>query len=119
MYGLGELESAVMDVLWRAYGPMSVREVLTELNKTRDLAYTTVMTVMDNLHRKGWVEREMHNRAYQYTPLESREEAAARALRELLDASDNPEAVLLHFATSVSDDESAALRRGLRRRSRK
>ncbi|QGK70231.1 BlaI/MecI/CopY family transcriptional regulator [Allosaccharopolyspora coralli] len=118
MQGLGDLEGAVMDVLWRAYGPMSVREVLSELNTTRDLAYTTVMTVMDNLHRKGWVEREMHNRAYQYTPAEGREEAAARTLRELLDASGSPQAVLLHFAKSVSEDESAALRRGLRRRSK-
>ncbi len=117
MQGLGDLESTVMDVLWRAYGPMSVREVLTELNKARDLAYTTVMTVMDNLHRKGWVQREMHNRAYQYTPSDKREEVAARALRELVDASGNPEAVLLHFARSASKDESAALRRGLRRRS--
>ncbi|GAB3683776.1 BlaI/MecI/CopY family transcriptional regulator [Saccharopolyspora tripterygii] len=116
MQGLGELEGAVMDVLWREYGPMSVREMLIELNETRNLAYTTVMTVMDNLHRKGWVEREMHNRAYQYTPANSREEAAARALREMLDSSGNPEGVLLHFAKSTSEDESAALRRGLRRR---
>ncbi|GAB3671723.1 BlaI/MecI/CopY family transcriptional regulator [Saccharopolyspora sp. ID03-671] len=119
MQGLGELEGSVMDVLWQADGSMSVREVLTQLNGTRDLAYTTVMTVLDNLHRKGWVEREMHNRAYQYTPSESREEAAGRAVRELLDASGNPEAVLLHFAKSVSEDESAALRRGLRRRSKR
>lgn len=119
MQGLGELEGAVMDVLWRADGSMSVREVLTELNETRDLAYTTIMTVLDNLHRKGWVERELHNRAYQYTPSESREEAAARSLRDLLDSSGDPEAVLLHFAKSVSEDESTALRKGLRRRSRR
>ncbi|GAB3685416.1 BlaI/MecI/CopY family transcriptional regulator [Saccharopolyspora sp. ID03-671] len=116
MQGLGELEGTVMDVLWRAYGPMSVREMLIELNETRNLAYTTVMTVMDNLHRKGWVKREMHNRAYHYAPTASREEAATRALREMLDSSGNPEAVLLHFAKSTSEDESAALRRGLRRR---
>lgn len=119
MQGLGELEGAVMDVLWRADGAMTVREVLTELNETRDLAYTTIMTVLDNLHRKGWVERELHNRAYQYMPSETREEAAARAVRELLDSSGAPEAVLLHFAKSVSEDESAALRKGLRRRSKR
>lgn len=116
MYGLGALEGSVMDVLWRAYGPMSVREVLTELNQTRDLAYTTVMTVMDNLHRKGWVEREMRNRAYQYSPVESRDQAAARTLRELVDSTGNSPSVLLHFAKSASEDESAALRQGLRRR---
>ncbi|MCI2420644.1 BlaI/MecI/CopY family transcriptional regulator [Saccharopolyspora sp. K220] len=116
MQGLGDLEGAVMDVLWQADEAMSVRAVLTELNATRNLAYTTVMTVLDNLHRKGWVERELQNRAYQYTPVEGREEATARALRELLDSSGAPEAVLLHFAKSMSDDETAAVRRGLRRR---
>jgi predicted transcriptional regulator len=116
MQGLGDLEGAVMDVLWRADGPMSVRAVLAELSSTRKLAYTTVMTVLDNLHRKGWVERELHNRAYQYLPSEKREEAATRVLRELLDSTGDPEAVLLHFAQSVSEEESAVLRRGLRRR---
>ncbi|MER7012275.1 BlaI/MecI/CopY family transcriptional regulator [Saccharopolyspora sp. NPDC000359] len=116
MQGLGDLENGVMDVLWTSGSPMTVREVLAKLNETRDLAYTTVMTVLDNLHRKGWVDRELQNRAYLYTPVESREEAAARVLRELLDSSGDPEAVLLHFAQSASDDETAALRRGLRRR---
>ncbi|MEV0085536.1 BlaI/MecI/CopY family transcriptional regulator [Saccharopolyspora sp. NPDC050642] len=119
MQGLGELEGAVMDVVWQSAEPMTVREVLAELNNTRDLAYTTVMTVLDNLHRKGWVERELHNRAYLYTPAEAREAAAARAMRELLESSGDPEAVLLHFAQSASEDETAALRRGLRRRPRR
>ncbi|MEV6234700.1 BlaI/MecI/CopY family transcriptional regulator [Saccharopolyspora shandongensis] len=119
MQGLGELEGAVMDVLWQSTEPMTVREVLAELNNTRDLAYTTVMTVLDNLHKKGWVERELHNRAYLYVPAEAREAAAARAMRELLESSGDPEAVLLHFAQSASEDETAVLRRGLRRRSRR
>lgn len=116
MQGLGDLEGAVMDVLWRTDEPMSVRGVLTELNRTRRLAYTTVMTVLDNLHRKGWVDRELHSRAYQYLPREDRQEAASRAVRELLSSSGDPEAVLLHFAQSASDEETAVLRRGLRRR---
>lgn len=117
MQGLGELEGAVMDVLWRSERAMSVREVLTELNNTRPLAYTTVMTVLDNLHRKNWVARELHNRAYLYTPRENREEAATRVLRGLLESSGDPQAVLLHFAQSASDDEYAVIRRGLQRRS--
>ncbi|MDA3628990.1 BlaI/MecI/CopY family transcriptional regulator [Saccharopolyspora oryzae] len=119
MQGLGELEDGVMDVLWTSATPMTVREVLAKLNETRDLAYTTVMTVLDNLYRKNWVDRELQNRAYLYTPTETREEAASRVLRELLDSSGDPEAVLLHFAQSASDDETAALRRGLRRRPRR
>ena len=62
----GELESAVMDRLWAADRPMSVREVLEDLRGERRLAYTTVMTVLDNLHRKGWVTRHQEGRAYLY-----------------------------------------------------
>jgi predicted transcriptional regulator len=115
MRGLGELEAAVMDVLWRLPGPLRVRDVLEQLAPHRKLAYTTVMTVLDNLHRKGWVQREMDGRAYRYLPCASREEVTARALRDLLDSSGDVEAVLLHFARSVSERESAVLRDALGR----
>ncbi|MDQ2882299.1 MAG: BlaI/MecI/CopY family transcriptional regulator [Actinomycetota bacterium] len=113
MHGLGELETTVMDVLWRVANPCSVREVLTEINHSRTLAYTTVMTVLDNLHRKGWVQRERSGRAYLYRPVEAREEAAARALRDVLASTGDPDGVLLHFARSASDHESTILRRAL------
>lgn len=116
MRGLGELEAAVMDVLWRAGAPLKVRETLDRLNTDRRLAYTTVMTVLDNLHRKQWVERELHGKAYLYRPTMTREEAAARALREVLDASGDPHAVLMHFVASGSDEETDILRTALRRK---
>lgn len=116
MRGLGELEAAVMDVLWRAEAPLKVRDVLDRLDTGKPLAYTTVMTVLDNLHRKSWVVREMDGRAYRYRPAHSRAEAAARALRAVLDSSGDAEAVLLHFARSVSDQESDVLRKALRRK---
>lgn len=119
MQQLGELEASVMDVLWRTAEPMRVRDVLDELNKDRNLAYTTVMTVLDNLHRKNWVVREMELRAYRYRAVTTREEAAAQALRKVLDSTGDPESVLLHFAKSVSPQESDILRRGLRRRPKK
>jgi predicted transcriptional regulator len=110
MNRLGQLEAAVMEVLWRCAEPMRVRDVLDRLD-TRPLAYTTVMTVPDNLHRKGWVVRHLDGKAYRYRPTRSRAEAAAQAVRELLDATGDPEAVLLHFARSASKRELAALRR--------
>jgi predicted transcriptional regulator len=113
MRGLGELEAAVMDVLWQNSGQLRVREVLAELAPRRTLAYTTVMTVLDNLHRKGWVTRELDGRAFLYQPVASREVVTARALRDLLDASEDVDAVLLHFARSVSEHESAVLRDAL------
>jgi predicted transcriptional regulator len=116
MQGLGELEAAVMDVLWQAEEPVRVRQVLTRLN--RRLAYTTVMTVLDNLHRKAWVERELVGKAYEYRPAVSREEAAARALRQILESSGDPDAVLMHFIESASQHESGLLRKALNRKAR-
>lgn len=113
---LGRLEAAVMDVLWSLGGPATVRDVLHRWPAQRDLAYTTVMTVLTNLHRKGMVEREPAGRAYRYRPAQTREAAAAASLREILDASVDPRSVLLHFAETASEEESAALRDALSRR---
>jgi predicted transcriptional regulator len=113
MHGLGELQAAVMNVLWDAAEPLKVRQVMDRLDTGRPLAYTTVMTVLDNLHRKCWATREMHGNAYRYRPAVSRAAAAARALRDVLDSSGDPDAVLLHFVQSVSEHESAVLRRAL------
>ena len=116
MQGLGELESAVMDVLWRGDGDRTVRDVLDELSQERELAYTTVMTVLDNLHRKGWAERVKVARAFHYRAVMTRAEAAARALRAVLESTDDPEGVLLHFAWSATEEEITLLRRVLRKR---
>ncbi|HEV8559962.1 MAG TPA: BlaI/MecI/CopY family transcriptional regulator [Actinophytocola sp.] len=116
MHGLGELESAIMDVLWSIDAPAKVRDVLDRLDTGRPLAYTTVMTVLDNLYRKQWVDRAKDGKAYLYEPAISRAEAAARSLRAVLDDSGDPEAALLHFARSVSDREIEILRKGLRRK---
>jgi predicted transcriptional regulator len=119
MDGLGQLEAAVMDVLWGAPEPWRVRDVVERLAPERTLAYTTVMTVLENLHRKGWVMRELDGKAYRYEPALTREEAAARAMRRVLDETGDPEAALLHFARTASEREQAALRKALDRRRRR
>ena len=53
----GDLEATVMDLMWSADRPLLVREVIDLMRPERAPAYTTVMTVMDNLHRKGWLDR--------------------------------------------------------------
>ncbi|MFI7679443.1 BlaI/MecI/CopY family transcriptional regulator [Actinophytocola sp. NPDC049390] len=116
MRGLGELEAAVMNVLWDNAEPMKVRAVLERLDTGKQLAYTTVMTVLDKLHRKQWVQRELHGKAYSYEAAFSREEASARALREVLDSSADPGAVLAHFIASVSNEETELLRNELRKK---
>jgi len=113
---LGTLEAAVMDVLWTAEGSLTVREVLDRMPPQRELAYTTVMTVLSNLHRKAMVERQPAGRAYSYRPTMTRQGVAAASLREILEASDDPQSVLLHFAETASEEESTVLRDALTRR---
>ena len=113
---LGTLEAAVMDILWSAEGSLTVRDVLAKLPPQRNLAYTTVMTVLGNLHRKGMVDRQPAGRAYRYHPTLTRQGAAAASLREILDASADPQSVLLHFAETASEEESTVLRDALARR---
>ncbi|MFT3834942.1 MAG: BlaI/MecI/CopY family transcriptional regulator [Micropruina sp.] len=67
----GELEQAVMDVLWTSPTALSVRDVQAALADDRNLAYTTVMTVMDRLAKKGQLERELDGRAWRYSAVYS------------------------------------------------
>src|SRR5690625_7018340 len=74
---MGDLERAVMAQLWRSSTPRTVREVHAALEPTRPLAYTTVMTVLDRLAKKGLVTQEREGRAYRYFPARTREQLAA------------------------------------------
>lgn len=76
-------ELELMTILWDA-GPSTVQAVVDRLPKDRDLAYTTVQTVLNTLHRKGKVKRKLDNRAYYYSPSVSRTHAAASALQDLV-----------------------------------
>ncbi|HEX5597695.1 MAG TPA: BlaI/MecI/CopY family transcriptional regulator [Micromonosporaceae bacterium] len=106
---LGPLESTVMNALWQSPTPVTVREML-QLLADRELAYTTVMTVLDNLHRKGWVERELDGRAYRYRPRSSREEHIGRLMTEALSSAADQHAALARFVANMSAQEAAALR---------
>ncbi len=116
---LGALERTVMDVLWRAETSLSVREVQAALEDEaadgsgRDLAYTTVMTVLDRLGAKEMVTRERDGRAFRYLPARSREQATAELLHAALDDSGDRTAALVHFARTVDPSEAAALRAAL------
>ncbi len=83
---LGELQLAIMEVVWK-HQPVSVADVLTELHyQKRDLAYTTVMTIMSRLAEKGWLISEKQGRAYVYRAAQSRQEAEAAAVGEVVRA---------------------------------
>jgi predicted transcriptional regulator len=113
MRQLGQLEAAIMQRLWDTDAPLSVREVLDDLNRERPLAYTTVMTVLDNLHGKGMVSREKDGRAYRYRPASTREEHTADLLQEVLGGAGDPEAALLHFVGKLSATQVDELRTAL------
>jgi predicted transcriptional regulator len=114
--GFGELEAVIMDRIWnRGATTTTVREIFDELAAEREIAYTTVMSTMDNLHNKGWLAREKDGKAYRYWPTLTREEHSARLMREALDAGGSPELVLNHFVEQIGAEESARLRAALRR----
>ena len=116
---LGELERAVMEHLWAqadaGAGPTTVREVHDHVGAERDLAYTTLMTVLDRLAKKGLVSRERDGRAWRYAPVGSREQLTARALRDTLGglAPTDRRAAMLHFLDEASAEEIDDLRAAL------
>jgi predicted transcriptional regulator len=114
--GFGDLEAVIMDRIWdRGESTTTVREIFDELAAEREIAYTTVMSTMDNLHGKGWLAREKDGKAYRYWPTLTREQHSARLMRDALEAGGSSELVLNHFVEQMSPEESARLRAALRR----
>jgi predicted transcriptional regulator len=113
---LGDLERAVMDHLWSAPHPQTVRQVHEALSEQRDLAYTTVMTVLQRLAKKNLVSQIRDDRAHQYAPVHGRDELVAGLMVDALDQvadTGSRQAALVHFVERVSADEAEALRRAL------
>lgn len=79
---LGPLENEVMDIVWKR-GPVTVREMVEDVGRARDLAYTTVMTVMVRLHAKGLLLRERNGKTYLYRAAFTQDEHHARISRDL------------------------------------
>ncbi|GAA3513253.1 putative transcriptional regulator [Streptosporangium album] len=114
MRGLGDLESAIMNRLWAYHRPASVRDVLEDLRREREIAYTTVMTVMDKLHTKGLLRRKAVGRAYVYETVATKEAYTADLMRDTLASSGNQAATLVHFLERLTPEESAALEAALK-----
>jgi predicted transcriptional regulator len=117
---LHELEAEVMEELWGS-GDSSVREVMRALNKGRtDRAYTTYMTVMARLHKKGLLARRREGKTDYYAPVYDRDEyMALRARAEVDDlVSQYGDVALSHFARQMATLDPAR-RRALQRLARK
>src|SRR5829696_10282869 len=105
---LGELETAVMEILWRAPG-QTVNEVEELLRQGRGSAHTTVLTTLDRLHRKDYLLREKQGKAFVYTPRYTREEFERIMTQEVLGAiiGQLTEPAISAFVDLVGNDPSA------------
>src|SRR5260221_8894299 len=99
-----------MDRLWEQGRPMLVREMVENLRAERPLAYTTVMTVMENLHRKGWLRRERDGRAWRYEPTRSRSGYTPALMNDALGTSADRRTALAHFVLQMSPHRAVLAR---------
>lgn len=116
MAQLGSLEREVMEQVWASPDPATVRQIHEAL-ADRDLAYTTVMTVLDRLAKKGVVKRTREGRAYHYLPTASKDEMVAELMHEALEQAGRARgartAALVRFVDRASPSEAAVLREAL------
>jgi predicted transcriptional regulator len=116
---LGDLERAVMEHLWTSAEThpegVTVREVLESFEGERDIAYTTVMTVLDRLSKKELVTRVLDGRAWRYLPADTREALTAQTMRRTLDDMDvtDRRAALMHFLDGATESEIEDVRSAL------
>lgn len=108
---MGALEAEVLAHLWASDDALTPSEVLDTMGDS--LAYTTVMTILTRLWKKGLVERERRGRAYAYRPLVSEAELTARRMRATLDRAEDRTAALGQFVGTLSKRDEQALRRML------
>ncbi|MEU7024093.1 BlaI/MecI/CopY family transcriptional regulator [Streptomyces sp. NPDC046203] len=114
MRRLGELEAEIMDRYWRWNRPATVRETVDDINRHRDVAYTTVTTVTTILFHKGYLTRARDGRVWLYRAAATRETYAAALMEDGLDASEDRPAALLRFVECLDEAERAALGQALR-----
>lgn len=116
---LGELQLGVMNVVWDL-GEATVGQVRDQLTAEKELAYTTVLSVMQKLEKAGWLKHRTDGRSYVYLPRRSRPDAERNALRQFTERAFGGDPLVL-FQHLLDDDrmteaELAELRKMLERR---
>lgn len=104
---LGELQASIMEVLWQQ-PDLTVSEVEQRLQKNRDIAHTTVLTILDRMHQKGLLRREKHGKAFVYAPQFTKEEFERGVAQEVIGAllSRSSDLALSAFVDLISEDGS-------------
>jgi predicted transcriptional regulator len=103
---MGRLESTVMDILWAA-GESSVHDVVAKLD--RPLAYTTIMTTLDRLYKKGLLERRKVERAFVYAPKYSRPEWERKRAGDFLTSFPSGDLLISCLVDVVGEQDAALL----------
>ena len=108
---LGSLESEIMEVVWLSGSEVSVREVLDAVQGDRELAYTTVMTIMGRLVEKKLLEKRKEGNAFLFKPVLSRDEFTGYVVGGLIDdlLSDFSETTMSHFVRRVGEKDRSVL----------
>jgi predicted transcriptional regulator len=112
--GAGELEAAVLSVLWeagRALSPAEVQQALAGQAGAPELSYSTVVTILSRLHDKKALARHRDGRAFRYAPVADEAGLAARRLAAMLDREPDRQAVLSRFVADLSGSDEQLLRR--------
>ena len=104
-----------MEVLWNGHQPRAVRDVCAQLRDGSPLAYTTIMTTLDRLYKKGLLERHKESTAFVYEPAMTRDEYRRRivesTMSELMDRSSDAGPVLAAFVDAAADVDEENLKR--------
>ena len=100
---LGELESEIMEIIWRRKDATSVKDMTEILGKRRQIAYTTVMTIMARLVNKGVLIRHFSGPSYLYKPKVTKDQFMARAVHGIFSSAVSTlgEEVLTHFIKEI------------------
>lgn len=108
---LGSLESEIMEIIWSSDSEFSVRDVLDSLQGSRELAYTTVMTIMGRLADKKLLEKRKVGNAFLFKPVYTRDEFTGQVIGGLIDdlLTDFSETTMSHFIHRVGKNDRAAL----------
>ena len=91
---LGGLQRDVIEQVWEL-GEATVHQVRDELCRKKKLAYTTVLTAMQNLEKSGWLKHRSEGKTYIYMPTKTREEAGGRSLKKFMDSIYDGNALLM------------------------
>lgn len=107
---LHELEAAIMDVVWsKRLTAFAVSDVLSVMERSREIAYTTVMTTVARLYDKGLLTRERDGRRYLYSPKLTREQFLESTAREVLDGVVGGHQAMAMLAEKVSEASAGEL----------